>query len=230
MVAAKTLADHGVGIDAWHAAMSLVLKTAPGEHRVEATQAVLGSSYLRLTFAVSAMLTSKTALETCLQGQYVQSLMMCRFLVESWVRIAYLQLQPDAAQSWFEHEDQGPRPVSDERMLKRLRKSEVHKANASAAEVLIERTNKHAHPSPQTVYQELEFAQKRGVLGPTYRNDMAVMCISTAATSCLHIADELPNAVQVDDAYVEELSRIEKAFTSWDSAVGARRKQLQESE
>ena len=210
--------------------MSLVLRAAPGEHRIEGTQAVVGSSYLRLTFAVSAMLTSKTALETCLQGQYVQSLMMCRFLVETWVRIAYLALQPDAAQSWFEHEDREPKPVSNKRMLTRLGKSEAHKANASTAAVLIEQTNKHAHPSPQTIYQEIEFAQKRGVLGPMYQYNMAAMCISTAATTCLHIADELPNAVAVDDAYAEELSRIEKAFTSWDSAVIARRNRLQESE
>lgn len=203
--------------------MSLVLRTAYREHRFEGTQAVLGSRYLRFTFAVNAMLTSKTALETCLQGQYVQSLMMCRFLVGSWVRVAYLELQPDAAQNWFSHEDQGPRPVSDVQMLKRLRKSEAHNVNANAASELIEKTNKLAHPSPQTVYQELEFAQKHGVLGPMYTHDMAVMCISTAAPSCLIIADELPNVVQVDDDYAEELSRIEEMLADWDSAVVARR-------
>jgi hypothetical protein len=171
-----------------------------------------------MSFAVGAMLASKSALDTCLSGQYVQSMMICRSLIETWIRIAYLDLQPESARNWFWHESRGPQAPKNETMLKRLRDHPVHRDNAQMAPILISEADQYAHPSPQTMASVYKASLAHGTLGTFYRQSMAARIIHLAATSCFLIAEELPKIITVDPDFDAELFRAKAMLEAWDTA------------
>lgn len=215
-VARQTISDHDAGIRAWHAAMTLTLKSLGGTHAFAGNETMRASRVLRYSFIQGAMLTSKSALETCLSGHYSESMSMCRFLMESWIRIAYLDLQPDAAKKWFKHETWGPEPVDDNPMLKRLRNDPKHNKNAEIVWKLIEDANNYAHPSPLTIGGIHGRLQRGGTLGPIYSQGMAARCIHNAATSCILIAREIPNVISVDQAFGDALEQAAQQMEEWE--------------
>lgn len=215
-VSRETILRHAVGIGAWHAAMTITMSAVGGQHSLEDNMATRASQLLRLSFITGAMLTSKTALETCLSGQYVQSLAMGRFLVESWIRIVYLENRPDMATNWYQHDDRAPTPVSNSSMLKQLRRQPVHRENAIAASTFIEETDKFSHPSPETMLSVFGASFEHGNLGTIYRPEIASRCIHIAATSCVLIAREVPNVISVDHNFLPALERVDKQMEEWE--------------
>jgi len=215
-VAGQTIFHHSLGIDAWHAAMSLILRTVSGKHEFAGSEDERGSKSLRFSFIVGAMLTSKTALDTCLSGQYVQSMMMCRHLIESWIRIAYLEMHPDSARNWFRTDEGPPQPVKNATMVKRLRSSAGHSKNVISAVQMIAEADKYSHPSPETIASVYGASLAHGLLGTVYKQHMASLTIHLAASSCLLIADELPHVILLTQVFQDEVERIDQQLQSWD--------------
>lgn len=215
-VAGQTILHHSTGIDAWHDAMSLTLRTVSGKHEFQGSEDERGSKSLRFSFIVGAMLTSKTALDTCLSGQYVQSMMMCRHLVESWIRIAYLGLHPNSARNWFRTGKGPPQPVKNQKMVNQLKLNSDYAENASKALLLIAEADKYAHPSPEAMASVYGASLAHGILGTVYKQHMASLTIHIAASSCLLIADEIPQIIPLSQAFRDEVERIDQQLQEWD--------------
>jgi hypothetical protein len=217
-VAIETIQRHTAALDAWHTAISLILQSVSGNIAFEGTEDERGSKSLRVSFTVGATHASKVAMDTCLGGNYPQTMMMCRYLIESWISIAYLELQPSAARNWFQHGNAQPQPVGNSKMLGRLKRSSEYKMNATVAEKLITEAGRYAHPLPRAVAHTYELSLKHNTLGTVYMPNLVGNAIHTAATSCFLIAQELPHFVTVVDIYDETMERIDQQMQAWEQA------------
>lgn len=217
-VAGETIQRHSLALDAWHTAMSLILQSVSGTPVFEGSQDVQASKSLRLGFAVGATHSSKVAMDTCLGGQYTQSMMMCRYLLESWIRIAYLEIQPSAARNWFQQENAVPQPAKNSTMLSQLKERTEYKTNATIASQLLSEADNYAHPSPRTIAHAYRLGREHNTLGTVYIPDMVGLTIHIAATSCVLIAGELPHFVIVQDTYAETFEQIDQQMQAWDQA------------
>lgn len=214
-IAERTLAIHRVGIGAWQDVISLAIDFTQGTHVFEGSEVVSKSKNLRMAMVIGAMLTAKTALETCLSGRYVQAFMMCRFLIESWIRIAYLDLDPHAIKQWLGHDGLPAQHPKNTTLLKHLRKHPTHGPSAQHAESLLNGTDKYAHPSRETFAAIMHQPFADGVVGTRYIHDMAVDCIDLAATSCLIIAAEIEQVRTVDASFETRYRTIDAALETW---------------
>lgn len=220
-VALKTISRHSLALGPWHTAISLIIQSVSGALVFEGTDIERASKSLRVGFAVSATHTSKVAMDLCLGGHYPQAMMMCRYLVESWIRVAYLELQPNAARNWFRHGQQKPQPTKNPKMLKRLEDHPAYRANATIARQLIEEANHYSHPSPEAIAHAYQLGREHKTLGTVYMPNLVGNVIHIAATSCFLIAQELPRFVTVSESFADTLDRVDRQMQAWEHAQQA---------
>lgn len=168
---------------------------------------------LRLSLMSAAAATAKLALDATLAGYYSQGFALIRHLLETWLQMVYVRLNERGARQWFSPDGTSPaRQPSQNTVIngiKRLGKKESRLLeNVAAAEQLLQRLNKGAHPSSLAVTQTDTNTPEFRQLGANFIPELFSETWSTGTVAIALLLHEIAATAPVDDKWWDEFHAI----------------------
>ncbi len=155
--------------------------------------------------------TAKLLFDAACAGLYVQAYMLCRHLLETWVRIVYVMVQPEMADRWFDEKPDDPshKPPSDTSMHRVIRKSPPTIDTGEVLNMVIEnirRCDKMAHPSEMTLEQTVSQQADRIQIGGNYSRKLAIGSLHEGAEAFRILLQAWERIAPQSDDWQQELA------------------------
>ncbi len=205
----------------------------------------------RLRLLGLSISTTKLALDGMLGGHYSGSLSLCRSLLESWRRIAYVRLSPSDIWRWFPQEawppDVLPAPLGQ--MPTAIPRadaigSRIERDGDDGDRKILERVragfealSDHAHPSLEGATQTWTESPDTAVFTPQFSELHAKRCLKWGLFANLILLQEMSLVRPQDSAWIEDFQAVGEEFAavisrlqSSDADEGASSAEIEENE
>jgi hypothetical protein len=212
---AIALGNEPAEIAVWYRYLTLFDRTMRREH--ESPFDLDSDSHvawgLRLSLTSAAAGTAKLALDATLAGYYSQAFALIRHLLETWLQMVYVRLNPSAAPQWFSPDGvrkaQQPNQNTIINGIKRFGKQDwplLH--NVEEVSGLLRRLNEGAHPSALAVVQTDTDNPELRQLGANYNKELFEETWSMGTLALAMLLHEIAETVPPDEQYWDEFASI----------------------
>lgn len=207
---AHALINHQEFVLAWHALLSAFHRAVVVKRLHNRGASTTLDHLLRLQFIAASVGTAKLVLDATLAGYYAQAFALVRHMLETWMRLEYLRLNPESATRWYVQDDGAPPCPPNEGTVHRFLRSNAGNNRELYERVIkmIESLNVMAHPSQHTLQQTVGVHPTKINVGANYDPDLCAKALHEGGHALHRILEHFSLLSDLPGDWVQRIDEI----------------------